>query len=141
MMPNIFYNRVMMKKMKKDSPDARLAEFLLEQRLLSEEQLEKAIEIQTNDGGHLGEVLVRRGLVSEDNVAFAISGQFNVPLLSSKTGAIKPAEDQNLEKFVSKQFALRNIILPLSRDGSILTCVMFDPLDFMLFDELRKITG
>jgi len=141
MMLNIFYNRVMMKKMKKDSPDARLAEFLLEQRLLSEEQLEKAIEIQTNDGGHLGEVLVRRGLVSEDNVAFAISGQFNVPLLSSKTGAIKPAEDQNLEKFVSKQFALRNIILPLSRDGSILTCVMFDPLDFMLFDELRKITG
>jgi type IV pilus assembly protein PilB len=134
----IFYNR---KIMKKDSPDTRLAGFLLEQRLISGEQLEKALGVQAEEGGHLGEVLVRKGLVSEDDVAFAISGQFKVPLLSSKTGAIRPAENQGLEKLISRQFALRNTILPLSRDGSILTCVMFDPLDFMLIDELRKITG
>ena len=134
----IFYNR---KIMKKDSPDTRLAGFLLEQRLISKEQLEKALEVQADEGGHLGEVLVRKGLVSEDDVAFAISGQFKVPLLSSKTGAIRPAENQDLEKLISRQFALRNTILPLSRDGNILTCVMFDPLDFMLIDELRKITG
>jgi type IV pilus assembly protein PilB len=127
--------------MKKDSPDTRLAGFLLEQRLISKEQLQKAFEVQADEGGHLGEVLVRKGLVSEDDVAFAISGQFKVPLLSSKTGAIRPAEDQNLEKLISRQFALRNTILPLSREGNILTCVMFDPLDFMLIDELRKITG
>ena len=127
--------------MKKDSTDNRLAGFLLEQRLISKEQLQKALEVQADEGGHLGEVLVRKGLVSEDDVAFAISGQFNVPLLSSKTGAIRPEENQGLEKLISRQFALRNTILPLSRDGSILTCVMFDPLDFMLIDELRKITG
>jgi type IV pilus assembly protein PilB len=127
--------------MKKDSPDTRLADFLLEQRLISKEQLQKALEVQADEGGHLGEVLVRKGLVSEDDVAFAISGQFNVPLLSSKTGAIRPAENQDLEKLISKHFALRNTILPLSRDGGTLTCVMFDPLDFMLIDELRKITG
>jgi type IV pilus assembly protein PilB len=127
--------------MKKDSTDTRLADFLLEQRLISREQLQKALEVQSDEGGHLGEVLVRKGLVSEDDVAFAISGQFNVPLLSSKTGAIRPAENQDLEKLISKHFALRNTILPLSRDGGTLTCVMFDPLDFMLIDELRKITG
>jgi type IV pilus assembly protein PilB len=127
--------------MKKDSSDNRLAGFLLEQRLISKEQLQKAFEVQADEGGHLGEVLVRKGLVSEDDVAFAISGQFKVPLLSSKTGAIRPAENQDLEKLISKQFALRNTILPLSRNGNALTCVMFDPLDFMLIDELRKITG
>ena len=127
--------------MKKDSTDTRLADFLLEQRLISKEQLQKALEVQADEGGHLGEVLVRKGLVSEDDVAFAISGQFNVPLLSSKTGAIRPAENQDLEKLISRHFALRNTILPLSRDGGTLTCVMFDPLDFMLIDELRKITG
>jgi type IV pilus assembly protein PilB len=134
----IFYNKNIMKK---DSPDTRLAGFLLEQRLISKDQLEKAFEVQADEGGHLGEVLVRKGLVSEDDVAFAISGQFKVPLVSSKTGAIRPAEDQSLEKLVSKQFALRNTILPLSREGNMLTCIMFNPLDFMLIDELRKITG
>jgi len=127
--------------MKKDSPDNRLAGFLLEQRLISQEQLEKALSLQADEGGHLGEMLVRKGFVSEDDVAFAISGQFKVPLLSSKTGAIKPAENQDLEKIISKQFALRNTIIPLSRDGGTLTVVMFNPLDFMLVDELRKITG
>ncbi len=127
--------------MKKDSPDSRLAGFLLEQRLISKEQLEKALEVQADEGGHLGEMLVRKGLVSEDDVAFAISGQFKVPLLSSKTGAIRPAEDQNLDKLISKQFALRNTIIPLSRDGNTLTVVMFNPLDFMLIDELRKISS
>jgi len=127
--------------MKKDSPDNRLARFLLEQRLISQEQLEKALGLQADEGGHLGEMLVRKGFLSEDDVAFAISEQFKVPLLSSKTGAIKPAENQDLEKIISKQFALRNTILPLSRDGGTLTVVMFNPLDFMLVDELRKITG
>ncbi len=99
------------------------------------------LNLQADEGGHLGEMLVRKGFVSEDDVAFAISGQFKVPLLSSKTGAIKPAENQDLEKIISKQFALRNTILPLSRDGGTLTVVMFNPLDFMLIDELRKITS
>ncbi|MBA4389800.1 MAG: type II secretion system protein GspE [Syntrophus sp. (in: bacteria)] len=126
--------------MSKKDPDAHLGDLLLEQRLVTREQLDKALEAQQNDGGRLGEVLVRKGLISEDNVAFALSEQFNVPLLSSKTGGIQPAEGQHLEKLISKQFALRNTMIPLSRDGNTLTCVMFDPLDFMLIDELRKIT-
>ncbi|HVN96989.1 MAG TPA: ATPase, T2SS/T4P/T4SS family [Syntrophorhabdaceae bacterium] len=131
----------MTRRLKKDSPEARLAHFLLDQRLITEELLEKALDIQTTDGGHLGEVLVRKGLISEDDLAFGVSQLFNMPLLSSKTGAIRPHEHQNLEKLVSKHFALRNMIIPLSRDRNMLTCVMFDPLDFMLIDELRKITG
>lgn len=126
--------------MPKKDPDAHLGDLLLEQRLVTREQLDRALEAQQNEGGRLGEVLVRKGIISEDNVAFALSEQFNVPLLSSKTGGIQPAEDQHLEKIISKQFALRNIMMPLSRDGGSLTCVMFDPLDFMLIDELRKIT-
>lgn len=127
--------------MKRDSSDSRLAAFLEEQRLISREQLEKAFDVQSQEGGHLGEVLVRKGFVNEDDVAFAISGQFKVPLLSSKNGAIKPSEDQALEKLISRQFASRNTILPLSRDGNTLRVVMFNPLDLMLIDELRKITG
>ena len=131
----------MITKLKKDSPDGRLASFLIDQRLISAEQLDKALEVLRASGGYLSEVLVNQGLMAEDDVAFALSQEFDVPLLSSQNGSLRPSDDQDLEKLISKQFALRNIILPLSREDNVFTCVMFNPLDVMLIDELRKITG
>jgi type IV pilus assembly protein PilB len=131
----------MMTRLKKDSPDGRLATFLTDQRLIGEEQLGRALEVLSADGGHLSEVLVSRGFMAEDDVAFALSQEFDVPLLSSQNGSMKPSDDADLRKLIPKQFALRNVILPLSREGSAFTCVMFNPLDVMLIDELKKITG
>ncbi len=128
-------------KLKKESPDGRLAAFLVDQRLISNEQLEKALEILKTSGGYLSEVLVKKGLIAEDDVAFALSQEFSIPLLSSQNGSLRPSYDQGLEKLIPKQFAMRNIILPLSRDAGVFTCVMFNPLDVMLIDELKKITG
>jgi len=131
----------MMTRLKKDSPDGRLASFLIDQRLISEEQLDKAREVLKNSGGYLSEVLVSKGLMAEDDVAFSLSQEFGVPLLSSQNGSMKPSDDQELQKLIPKQFALRNIILPRTRENGVFTCVMFNPLDVMLIDELRKITG
>ncbi len=128
-------------RLKKDSPDGRLAAFLTDQRLIAPGELETALEVLKTRGGYLSEVLVGRGLMAEDDVAFALSQEFDVPLLSSQNGSMRPSEDQDLKKLIPKQFALRNVILPFSRDGSVFTCVMFNPLDVMLIDELRKITG
>ena len=134
------YNRDMTKKMKRDPSRTRLGEILLKEKFIKQEQLDKAIEIQEADGGHLGEILVNRGMVREEDVAIALSQQFNIPFASSKTGTLRPEDGQGLEMLISKQVAVRNTILPISRDQNILTCAMFDPQDFMLIDELRKIT-
>ncbi len=131
----------MMTRLRKDSTDGRLARFLMDQRFISEESLEAALDFQAAGGGQLAEVFVRKGIVSEDDIAFAFSEEFGVPLVSSKSGPVVPAGDQQLDKLVSRQFAVRNTILPLSKEGGVLTCIMFDPLDIMLIDELRKITG
>jgi type IV pilus assembly protein PilB len=128
-------------RLKKDSPDGRLAAFLTDQRLIPPEHLETALTVLKTRGGYLSEVLVGRGLMAEDDVAFALSQEFDVPLLSSQNGSMRPSDDQDLRKLIPKQFALRNVILPFSRDGNVFTCVMFNPLDVMLVDELRKITG
>ncbi|MDD4196565.1 MAG: ATPase, T2SS/T4P/T4SS family [Syntrophorhabdaceae bacterium] len=130
-----------MTKIANDSPDDRLAAFLLDQRLISQEQLNKALEIQQASGGYLSEVLVTKGLIAEDDVAFSLSEEFDIPLLSSLNDPLQPAGDQELKKLIPKQFALRNFIFPLSRKDGIFTCIMFNPLDVMLIDELKKITG
>ncbi|MDD5009923.1 MAG: hypothetical protein PHC68_16170, partial [Syntrophorhabdaceae bacterium] len=131
----------MTKKMKRDPSRTRLGEILLKERFIRQEQLDIAIEIQEADGGHLGEILVNRGMVREEDVALALSQQFNIPFISSKAGTLRPEDGQSLEMLISKQVAVRNTILPISRDKNTLTCAMFDPHDFMLVDELRKITG
>ncbi len=131
-----------MTKTTNDSPDGRLAAFLLDQRLIAQEQLDKALEIQAVSGGYLSEILVNKGLIAEDDVAFSLSEEFGIPLLSSQNGALQPAaEDQELKRLIPKQFALRNFIFPVSRKDNIFTCIMFNPLDVMLIDELKKITG
>ncbi|HOE17243.1 MAG TPA: ATPase, T2SS/T4P/T4SS family [Syntrophorhabdaceae bacterium] len=130
----------MTKKMKRDPSGVKLGEILLKERFIRQEQLDKAIEIQEASGGHLGEILVNRGIVREEDVAFALSLQLNIPFVSSKAGTLRPEEGQGLEILVSRQVALRNTVLPILRDKNTLTCAMFDPQDFMLIDELRKIT-
>ncbi len=130
-----------MTKSAKDSPDDRLAAFLIDQRLISREILDKALAIREATGGYLSEILVTKGLIAEDDVAFSLSEEFGVPLFSVQNGSMEIDEDPELKKLIPKQFAMRNIIFPLSRKGNIFTCVMFNPLDVMLIDELKKITG
>lgn len=108
-----------MTKIANDSPDDRLAAFLLDQRLISQEQLNKALEIQQASGGYLSEVLVTKGLIAEDDVAFSLSEEFDIPLLSSLNDPLQPAGDQELKKLIPKQFALKNFIFPLSRKDGI----------------------
>jgi type IV pilus assembly protein PilB len=64
-----------------------------------------------------------------------------VVAVSLASGKLKPIPDQGLEDVVPHNFAVKNIVLPLSRSLNSLTVVMFDPLDLILIDNLKKITG
>lgn len=119
----------------------RLGELLIKEGLLNVNQLEKAIAAQRKEGGRLGEVLVKLGLIEEGQMIQALGKQLGIPYFSLGTGMLRPAPDQGLEKAVSEDFALKNAVLPLSRTLRSLTVAMADPLDFILIDNLKKLTG
>jgi type IV pilus assembly protein PilB len=119
----------------------RLGELLVKEGLINASQLEKAISVQRQEGGRLGEILVRLGFVKEDQVVSALGKQLNIPYFSLGTGMLKPAMDQGLERLISEDFAFKNSILPLSRTLRSITVAMADPLDLILIDNLRKVTG
>jgi type IV pilus assembly protein PilB len=54
---------------------------------------------------------------------------------------LKPAVDQGLERLIPHDFAIKNSVLPLSRTMKSLTIAMSDPLDLILIDNLKKLTG
>ncbi len=119
----------------------RLGELLIQEGLISPVQLEKAISTQRHDGGRLGEIVVRLGMVKEDQMVALLGKQLDIPYFSLGTGMLRPAVDQGLDQLISRDFSLKNSILPLSRTLRSLTVAMFDPLDLILIDNLRKITG
>ena len=118
----------------------RLGELLLKEGIISQAQLEKAINIQRQEGGRLGEILIKLEILKEGQVVAILGKQLNIPYFNPGT-ELKPAVDQNLEQLIPKDFALRNTVLPLSRTLRSLTVAMSDPLELILIDNLRKVTG
>ncbi len=118
----------------------RLGELLIKEGLINTSQLEKVIALQRKEGGRLGEILVKMGVLKEEQAVAILGNHLNIPYFNMGT-ELKPAADQNLEQLIPKDFAIRNTVLPLSRTLRSLTVAMADPLDLMLIDNLRKLTG
>jgi type IV pilus assembly protein PilB len=119
----------------------KLGEILLRQGLLTQEQLEKAIDAQKKEGGRLGEVLVKLGMIKEHEVVSALASQLALSYVTRSSGLLVPQAEQGLEDLIPKDFAQKNLVLPLSRNLNSLTCAVVDPLDIILLDNLRKMTN
>lgn len=119
----------------------RLGELLIKEGLITQAQLEKAIGVQRQEGGRLGEVLVKLGMVKEEQLVEILGKQLGIPYFTLGTGMLKTAVDQDLGRLIPRDFAAKNSVLPLSRTLRSLTVVMADPLDLILIDNLKKLTG
>jgi len=120
----------------------RIGEILIKQGLLTENQLVEAINLQKqNKGSRLGEILIQVGTIKEEDFAIALGSQLAIPFASYMSGLLKPKHDQDLDKLVNYEFAKKNLVLPLSRNLNSLTCAIFDPLDFFTLDNLKILTG
>jgi len=120
----------------------KLGEILLKQGFITEEQLSKAIKEQEASHGRIGEILVKSGIITEDSIASAVGAQLGISYYSTEDDSLlQPQDDQNLEKLVPGDFAKKNGVLPLSKNMNSLTCAIIDPLDLLVIDNLRRITG
>ncbi len=119
----------------------KLGEILLKQGLITEAQLKQAIEAQRQEKGRIGEVLVKLGFLREEDITSALGTQLGIPYSSANSDLLKPREEQDLDKLIPQEFAQKNCILPLSRNMSVLTCAVADPLDLMMLDNLKRLTS
>ncbi len=114
---------------------ARLGDLLLQQKLVSEDQLKLALEQQRRTGRRLGRMLVDSGVLTDEQVAETLALQFKVPYINLKYYNIKP----DLVKLLPENQArrLRAIVLE-PRDGGLLVG-MADPTDLLAFDEITRL--
>jgi type IV pilus assembly protein PilB len=115
----------------------RLGEILLKESLITQEQLQKALEFQRSNGGKLGSCLTRLGFITDDDITGVLSRQYGVPSINLKFYEIDP----NVIKLIPQDTAVRYQVIPLSRVGSVLTIAMTDPTNVFAMDDIKFMTG
>lgn len=119
----------------------KLGEILLQQGLINEAQLREAIQVQKKEPGRIGEILIKLGFLTEEDIVAALGSQLNIPHASTQNNLLKPRGEQNLDKIVPYDFAKTNLVLPLNKEENKLTCAIEDPLDLLMLDNLRMVSG
>ncbi len=115
----------------------RLGEMLINEGLITEEQLQQALDHQSRNGGRLGSILVRLKIVNEEEITELLSNQFGVPSINLANFEI---EDSVL-KLIPADVSRKYLLLPISRTGASLTIAMADPSNVFAQDEIKFITG
>ena len=85
----------------------KIGEILTENKLITDSELEKALEVQSQEGGRLGEILVKQGILKYEDLLKTLSNQLKVPIVDVKGRLIKP---EVLELVPEKIARERNII-------------------------------
>ncbi len=114
----------------------RLGDLLIEAGLITKEQLEETLK-EKAPGQRLGDALLQRGYITEQQLIEVLEFQLGIPHVSLYRYPIDP----KLMNLVPKEFAKRNMLIPLKQEGDRLFVAMADPMDFFAIDDLRLSTG
>lgn len=113
----------------------RLGEILVQQKLLTEEQLISALSEQRRSGRKLGRVFVELSFVTEEQISSALAKQLEIPYINLKFFNIRADIVRLLPETQARRF--RAIVLE-ERRGSFLVG-MADPTDLFAYDEITRL--
>ena len=116
---------------------SRLGEMLVKEALITPDQLREAVAYQKQHGGRLGSVMIKLGLVNDDEITGVLSRQYGVPSINLKYYEVDPS----VIRLIPQDTAVRYQVVPLSRVGSTLTIAMTDPTNVFAMDDIKFMTG
>ncbi|MDW8357517.1 type IV pilus assembly ATPase PilB [Thermus sp.] len=119
--------------------DKRLGAILLDAGLLTDEELQMALEKHREVGGSLAEVIVDSGLLSERRIAQAIEDHFGIPLVELHTLEIPPKVKALLPAEKAKE--LQAIPFALDEEAGVVRVAFVNPLDTLSLEEVEDLTG
>lgn len=114
-----------------------LGQILLDEKMVSREQLDRAIQMQHRSGGHLGRILVEQGSLTEQQLAKVLSIQWGLPYV--ELGSLEI--DSDVVKVVPQHLAHRHKVLAIEKTRKKLKLAIADPLNVVAFDDVRLVTG
>jgi MSHA biogenesis protein MshE len=113
----------------------RLGEILIQQKLLSAEQLRAVLDEQKKSGLRLGRVVIDKGYASEEQISQALARQLGIPYINLKQYSIKREITQKLTETQARRFRA----LVLEDNSRTYRVAMADPTDLSAYDEIVRV--
>ncbi|MCK5581610.1 MAG: hypothetical protein KAJ18_10110 [Candidatus Omnitrophica bacterium] len=111
-----------------------IGKILMRRGLIEEQQLKQALDNQRSDERLIGEILVNLGYLQEIDIVVALIIQCNLPYIAINKYEI----NEDVLGFVPEDFAREFHVIPMERVGSILSVVMADPLDRRIKERIEE---
>jgi type IV pilus assembly protein PilB len=115
----------------------RVGDVLVQEGILSEEQLKRALAQQKSSGRMLGEMLVDQGVISNTVLVRALARCLGIKGCQIRHGLI----DAGLVKLIGEEEASRLKVIPMFKVHGTLTVAMAEPQSLPTIDRLRQLTG
>ncbi|WP_026509069.1 GspE/PulE family protein [Butyrivibrio sp. LC3010] len=115
-------------------PKKRIGDLLIERGLITEKELQFALDMQKQTHEKLGEVLINNRIVTPENVAKTLAVQMEIDYIDLGKVSIS----QDMAKLVQRNTAKQNHLVPVQKRGDSLLVAMDDPLNYYALDEVRK---
>lgn len=111
-------------------------EILIELGLITEQQLQYALLTQKTKKAKIEEILVGLGFVTKKQIADALARRLKLPIISCKDVVVSG----ELLKLIPKEFAKKQLVLPIEKKDYTLVVAMSDPLDYGTIDHIAFMT-
>ncbi|HEY3309477.1 MAG TPA: hypothetical protein VGJ93_13570 [Desulfuromonadaceae bacterium] len=114
-----------------------LGDILFKSQIISESDIKTALEEQRRNGSRFGEALVSLGIVTQEDIDWALSNQLDLPYIRLKKEMIDP----EAIALVSASLARTFNFIPLIRAGGELNIAIADPLNRSAVEAIEQQTG
>ena len=115
----------------------KIGEILIDQGVISQEQLKQSLGEQRDSHARLGDILVSRGFVVEEDIYRALSEQMEIDFFDNDT--ILGAKEE-VVRLIPEDFAKQNVLIAVQSENSSVRVAMADPDDIIVQDALEKLT-
>jgi type IV pilus assembly protein PilB len=110
-----------------------LGQLLKDMELVTEGQIQEALQVQRKKGGVLGEILVDLQYVSKEEILLALAAQMGMEVVDLSEFEIPPEVITKVPGTMAKAYN----VIPIKWENGVLTVAMSNPHDVNVRDDLR----
>lgn len=118
-------------------PRIRIGDLLVAQQIITDDQLQSALQEQKRGGKRLGHTLIDMGFVDENTLLEVLSKQLNIPFIDLRHYHF----DASMVELLPETLARRHRVIVLSENNGRILVGMSDPSDIFAIDEISRTLG
>ncbi len=106
---------------------------------LRQDDIGRALDVQREIGGYIGQILINSGLITEYQLISALSEQLNIPLFDNDTfRGVDTVLISNIAQRLDIEYLFRDNFLPIAQQDSVITCLTNDPFNGHIIDYVTR---